>query len=401
MPNVIVVNTPGPQGPTGPQGPAGTSSFDTGSYVTTSSFNALTASVDSLTTQLGFTDSEVNALFIFTSSFNQFTSSYSTGSFTGSFTGSLLGSTTTSSFASTASFVNPLTQSVFISGSATFTFTSGDGLILNRDGAGNHIQPIAQPLVLYSPNSSVYQYINNSGIGINTPPSARFHVKGSGTTSSTTSFRVENANASASMVVLDNGNVGIGTNAPAYKLDVTGSTRVGDANSYGDVFVITTQGIGWSFDYQYLKIGSVFKLGLDRLQLRVNNNTAYVYNNGDSGNSSLTIMGGHNGAITQFAPIIFGSGRDASLARETMRVDNQNQRIGIGTITPSYKLDVSGSGNFTNNLTVTGSATISNILTLIPQDPLPSGVPTGSFAVSSSAPPKPYFYDGTAWNALY
>jgi hypothetical protein len=40
----------------------------------------------------------------------------STGSFTGSFTGSLLG---TASFASTASYINPLTQSVLISGSLT------------------------------------------------------------------------------------------------------------------------------------------------------------------------------------------------------------------------------------------------------------------------------------------
>jgi hypothetical protein len=107
---------------------------------------------------------------------------------------------------------------VFISGSATFTFTSGDGLILNRDGAGNYIQPITQPLVIYSPNSSIYQYINNSGIGINTVPSARLQVKGSGTTSATTAFRVENANASGSMVVLDNGNVGIGTTSPTRKV---------------------------------------------------------------------------------------------------------------------------------------------------------------------------------------
>jgi hypothetical protein len=60
-------------------------------------------------------------------------------------------------------------------------------------------------------------------------------------------------------------------------------------------------------------------------------------------------------------------------------------------------LQSSNSGSFT----ITGSLTISNILTLTPQTPLPSGVATGSFAVSSSAPPKPYFYDGTSWNALF
>jgi hypothetical protein len=49
----------------------------------------------------------------------------------------------------------------------------------------------------------------------------------------------------------------------------------------------------------------------------------------------------------------------------------------------------------------TESITINNVLTLVPQSPLPSGVPTGSFAVTSSIPPKPYFWDGTTWNALY
>jgi hypothetical protein len=73
--SVIQVTTLGPQGPQGPAGPPGPSgsegNVNTSSLVTTSSFNA-------------------------------FTSSYSTGSFTGSFTGSLFG---TSSYALTASFI--------------------------------------------------------------------------------------------------------------------------------------------------------------------------------------------------------------------------------------------------------------------------------------------------------
>jgi hypothetical protein len=60
-----------------------------------------------------------------------------------------------------------------------------------------------------------------------------------------------------------------------------------------------------------------------------------------------------------------------------------------------------GSQSITGSLTVSGSVNISNILILTPQSPLPSGIATGSFAVSSSVPPKPYFYDGTTWNALY
>jgi hypothetical protein len=65
---------------------------------------------------------------------------------------------------------------------------------------------------------------------------------------------------------------------------------------------------------------------------------------------------------------------------------NPSGNVGIGISTPSSSLHISGA---------------SAVLTLTPQSPLPSGVPTGSFAVSSSVPPKPYFYDGTVWNALY
>ena len=42
-----------------------------------------------------------------------------------------------------------------------------------------------------------------------------------------------------------------------------------------------------------------------------------------------------------------------------------------------------------------------SLISLTPQDPLPAGVPTGSFAVSSSRPPIPYFWDGSIWRALY
>jgi hypothetical protein len=51
-------------------------------------------------------------------------------------------------------------------------------------------------------------------------------------------------------------------------------------------------------------------------------------------------------------------------ATQYVRFDTANSRVGIGTTTPAYKLDVSGSGNFTNNLTVTGSLTVSGSSTL-------------------------------------
>jgi hypothetical protein len=55
-----------------------------------------------------------------------------------------------------------------------------------------------------------------------------------------------------------------------------------------------------------------------------------------------------------------------------------------------------------NVFQVTGSVAVSTVLSLKPQSPLPaaSSAPY-SFAVSASTPAKPYFSDGTNWNALY
>ena len=83
----------------------------------------------------------------------------------------------------------------------------------------------------------IFVYTNNSvigslsrdngwGIGFSTQPSSRLQVRGGGATSATTALRVENSNASASLVVLDNGNVGIGTTSPTATLGVSGSTII-------------------------------------------------------------------------------------------------------------------------------------------------------------------------------
>lgn len=50
---------------------------------------------------------------------------------------------------------------------------------------------------------------------------------------------------------------------------------------------------------------------------------------------------------------------------------------------------------------ITASAAISTLLTLTPTHPLPVAPQTGTFMVSASSPPKPYFWDGSVWNPLY
>jgi hypothetical protein len=51
--------------------------------------------------------------------------------------------------------------------------------------------------------------------------------------------------------------------------------------------------------------------------------------------------------------------------------------------------------------TVTGSVSITSVLTLTPNNPLPASQPTGSISVSGSGVDcKPYFYNGTDWTSM-
>jgi hypothetical protein len=229
---------------------------------------------------------------------------------------------------------------------------------------------------------SSFRFSVNGGGGYLLGESTSMTVYGSGTTSATTSLLVQNASNRTSLAVSDDGRVGINV-APydSYALAVdpiSGSTGV---------FVAQRSVANNTNEYRFVNSSGTPSAG-STAGIITWHTLSYL-----EGIYSSAVIGGYRAVDLR---ILGWSGSAAETARFTY--DN---KVGIGTSTPAYRLDVSGSSNFTGGLTITGSATISNILTLSPQDPLPSGVPTGSFAVSSSAPPKPYFYDGTTWNALY
>jgi hypothetical protein len=79
-------------------------------------------------------------------------------------------------------------------------------------------------------------------------------IRGSGATSATTAFQVQNANASSSLTVLDNGFVGINTGSAQYNLDVNGSLRassinvptVGESSTSANI-TSTGTGVGFGF----------------------------------------------------------------------------------------------------------------------------------------------------------
>lgn len=87
---------------------------------------------------------------------------------------------------------------------------------------------------------------------------------------------------------------------------------------------------------------------------------------------------------------------------------NENRQVLLQSGDKGFNLDdklkvVSTGTQITGSLIVSGSgATFYNIITLPALNTLPSGSPTGSFAVSgSNANCKPYFYNGSTWTALF
>lgn len=133
------------------------------------------------------------------------------------------------------------TYNLEVVGSNTNTarFYGGSGTAVVGIGVNGTLQSSGGQFRLYG-NSSVPLTLGSYGVwgdlwiingnvsigqGTTAPTlSSRFTIKGSGATSATTALRVENTNASASLVVLDNGNVGIGTTTPTASLHISAST---------------------------------------------------------------------------------------------------------------------------------------------------------------------------------
>jgi hypothetical protein len=137
-------------------------------------------------------------------------------------------------------------------------------------------------------------------------------------------------------------NIGIGTTSPSGLLDIAGSVYVrGPSNSLGTIYIKTGTGIadtsckvrGDNSGNLYLDAGAYVKVGNQ-------DGTAMVM--GYTG--PVTIGHISNSSINQ--NIIF---KPRSIERARLTHDG---KFGIGTDTPLYTLDITGSGNFSENLFV-------------------------------------------------
>ena len=133
------------------------------------------------------------------------------------------------------------------------------------------------------------------------------------------------------MTLQTNGNVGIGTESPAYKLDVNGTIRFASKTIWGQSF----DGTGNIDGDLYLKNEKYIKV----YDASGNSHTAFHM----SGGNNLHI--GHDTAVNGYNTYISGKtiylqtyGNAFNIAMSI----NSNGYVGIGTSSPSYKLHVDG-----------------------------------------------------------
>ena len=181
-------------------------------------------------------------------------------------------------------------------GEVAIGVTNGNGVIISKVNTANDTNRV---LVFYRDDTNgatIWGYTPTGGSG-----NVGFQIR---------------ANASS---YFNGGNVGIGSTAPAYKLEVVGTSGLG-----GDVYTGGELGIqfGWT--------GSVISdTRIGRIR-PISNPDVNPY----AGGLALDVYR-YSGTQYQFYEAV------------RFKADGN---VGIGTTTPAYKLDVSGSGRFTSNV---------------------------------------------------
>jgi hypothetical protein len=156
----------------------------------------------------------------------------------------------------------------------------------------------------------------------NYSPTVRIEAVQDAGTSASLRFYTYEGSLTEKMRINSSGSVGIGTTAPSASLDVTAGG------------VVVRGG------------GSTAPTQLNGLHFSFASNVGYIQ----------SIQVGSTGRQLEISgfPLIF---KNSNTGLDIMRLATNNN-VGIGTTSPNARLDVSGSGNFSGNLTVTGSLTV-------------------------------------------
>jgi hypothetical protein len=201
-------------------------------------------------------------------------------------------------------------------------------------------------------NGSGQFYIDNdaSGNKIILRGNAGTQINGGGTTSATTALLVQNANASASLAVLDNAYVGVGTSSPSYPFHVRNASA-GVIATFGADSINSRLAVGYGMGAHLIEVGSWS--GYGGIQNAVTN-------------APLVIQGTSGGNV------LIGTTTNAGFKLDVAGTGRFTSNVGIGR-TPTSSLDVAGttrlSGSFNTAisgsiLTVQGSGSAQPIFTV-------------------------------------
>jgi len=377
-----------------------------------------------------------------TSSFNAFTSSYNTGSFSGSFTGQLIGTASWANNAITASFALATAQgaaSTFIATGSVSASVDISGSLFRVTSGSTQLLNIGFPPSAYGWTGIQWETTAN---GINLTPSLGVLRLGTLTgnsivfTTNITDRWVIGSTGIFSPVLNNAYDIGTSTNRVrnvfAAGLDVSGSGRFTNgltvSSSTGNIFTVTT-GSTDVFAVSSSGVTTIATSGSSTtMQMSIDGglyptfntapNTIFIFKT--QNNNRLKV----GSEIIAEVPIILTT-PSAGTSTPSLRlagVTNMNLAAGIsgsvtgsvvittGSLVAQNGLIVTGSftvhtgitefqvlstgtkiGNVvtdihtvTGSLDISGSATITNVLTLPYQDPLPISPATGSIALSGS-----------------
>ena len=220
------------------------------------------------------------------------------------------------------------TAITFVQVSATQVYSAGTGLTLTGT-TFSLTAPVATSLggtglSSFTSGGAVYA-TSTSALTTGTLPVT---AGGTGATSLTSGYLVKGngTSAASASVVYDTGtNVGIGTSSPAQKLAV-------DSGAATAIALFTSS----AATNCYIRVANT-ATGGSSLDLASGAAGHYVF-----GNSTIPLVFGTNG-------------------NERMRIDGSSGNVGIGTNSPSAKLDVAGTGYFSDNVTLSRTNTAGSL----------------------------------------